>query len=92
MQVGEQINLGLGSLEGAYLSQKIKKQQKKGQYKWDQNLLGLVDGDSNQKGVSDAVEQTDLDIVFAQKPTPVESSEKPIKAKKRIDINQLHKK
>jgi len=53
--------------------------------------LGLVDGDANQKDTSDPVDQI-IDLEFAQKPTPVESSEKPIKAKKRIDINQLHKK
>ncbi len=54
--------------------------------------MGLVDGDAYLKGVSDAIEQKDVDIEFAQKPVPDESSEKPIKAKKRIGINELHKK
>ena len=42
LKVEEQLNLG--SLEGAYLSQKIKKKDK--DFGWDQNILGLVDAEN----------------------------------------------
>lgn len=37
------MNINLGSLEGAYLSQKMKKKEGQGSIHWDQNILGLVD-------------------------------------------------
>tara|TARA_B110000285_G_C15063950_1_gene583997 strand:+ start:115 stop:384 length:270 start_codon:yes stop_codon:yes gene_type:complete len=53
-------HMNLGTLEGAYLSQKMKK--KEGSFNWDQNILGLVDPENYSTGDS---EEKHVDTEFA---------------------------
>ena len=49
----------MGSLEGAYLSQKVRK--KEGSFDWDQNILGYVDTEDYSAG---STEEKHVDVEF----------------------------
>jgi len=65
-------HMNLGTLEGAYLSQKVKK--KEGSFNWDQNILGLVDPENYSTGDS---EEKHVDTEF-ETPQVLTESEKKI--------------
>ena len=53
--------MNLGSLEGAYLSQKVRK--KEGSFDWDQNILGYVDAET-YSAPTKFTEEKQVDIEF----------------------------
>jgi hypothetical protein len=58
--------LGLGSLEGAYLAQKMKKKESI----WDESVM-----DSSQygQGLASSIDEVKVDIEFAKKPIQEEA-------------------
>jgi hypothetical protein len=72
VQLDAQQSLTLGSLEGAYLAQ--KQLMKERQFKWDTQVLGVVNASDYASEEKDSLEEQHVDIEFSQKNTIPEES------------------
>lgn len=88
LDIGQGMEIGLGSLEGAYLAQKQLMKEKA--FKWDDSVLGVVDQNAYVSSQKDALEEQQVNIEFAQKNTLKEDSwqdapvSKPSLAQKKV--------
>lgn len=62
LQTSTDLEMGLGSLEGAYLAQKSKKKDK--EYVWDKTNL-VTDNESYSQGLAASMDEQHVDIEFA---------------------------